>query len=458
MLTRIEIDGFKSFADFSLDIPPFLAIVGQNASGKSNLFDAIQFLRRLAGGPVEQAFEGARGEAGELFRHVGEGVVTDRISMAVEVLLEPSIVDRFGKAAEIDCTRLRYEVVIDRSFDDDDIPYLYVTDESVTQIQREMDAWAVRHSFSERVEATRLRYGNGKSLLRLATDEQDDPVFVLSAERAGEPSHLPASIAQETVLSSISTAADYPSLYALRREFESWQLLHLEPAALRAPSPNRRTGQLGVDGSNLPLVLRQIEQKNTDGGGSLLDEIVVDLTRVVRGLVGVEIVENKAREQLELYLQIRNEGRISARVASDGTLRVLALLAALYDHAGAGLICFEEPENGIYPQKLRDLMRLVVRFVTDFGDAAPADRPLKQLLVNSHSPVLLQALPADLLVVFDWVTRADPGTHALSRVTRARVVREKREVPLPLDEVGHYITEAERREMIGIDQAQELLD
>jgi recombinational DNA repair ATPase RecF len=44
MLTRIEIDGFKSFRDFALDIPPFLVIIGRNAAGKSNLFDAIQFL------------------------------------------------------------------------------------------------------------------------------------------------------------------------------------------------------------------------------------------------------------------------------------------------------------------------------------------------------------------------------------------------------------------------------
>jgi predicted ATP-dependent endonuclease of OLD family len=45
MLTRIEIDGFKTFRDFALDVPPFLVVLGRNASGKSNLFDAIQFLR-----------------------------------------------------------------------------------------------------------------------------------------------------------------------------------------------------------------------------------------------------------------------------------------------------------------------------------------------------------------------------------------------------------------------------
>lgn len=36
MLTRIEIDGFKSFLDFELDVPPFLALARPNSSGKLN--------------------------------------------------------------------------------------------------------------------------------------------------------------------------------------------------------------------------------------------------------------------------------------------------------------------------------------------------------------------------------------------------------------------------------------
>lgn len=49
MLTRIEIDGFKSFLDFTLDVPPFLALVGPDASGESNLLDALAFAREAIG-------------------------------------------------------------------------------------------------------------------------------------------------------------------------------------------------------------------------------------------------------------------------------------------------------------------------------------------------------------------------------------------------------------------------
>lgn len=44
MLTRIEIDGFKSFTNFSMDFSPLTVIAGLNASGKSNLFDALHLL------------------------------------------------------------------------------------------------------------------------------------------------------------------------------------------------------------------------------------------------------------------------------------------------------------------------------------------------------------------------------------------------------------------------------
>ena len=64
MLTRIEIDGFKTFEGFALDLQPFSAIVGPNASGKSNLFDAIRFLSLLAQHDVRTAMQGLRGSTG----------------------------------------------------------------------------------------------------------------------------------------------------------------------------------------------------------------------------------------------------------------------------------------------------------------------------------------------------------------------------------------------------------
>ena len=59
MLTRIEIDGFKTFENQAIDLTPFTAIIGNNAAGKSNLFDAIQLLSHLATRDVAEAMRSA---------------------------------------------------------------------------------------------------------------------------------------------------------------------------------------------------------------------------------------------------------------------------------------------------------------------------------------------------------------------------------------------------------------
>ena len=66
MLTRIEIDGFKTFEKFGLDLGPMTAIVGPNASGKSNLFDALKFISLLSKSDIRTAMQEMRGEPEEL--------------------------------------------------------------------------------------------------------------------------------------------------------------------------------------------------------------------------------------------------------------------------------------------------------------------------------------------------------------------------------------------------------
>ena len=55
MLTRLEVKGFKNLVDFSLDFGPYTCIAGPNGVGKSNIFDAIQFLSLLTTHPISEA-------------------------------------------------------------------------------------------------------------------------------------------------------------------------------------------------------------------------------------------------------------------------------------------------------------------------------------------------------------------------------------------------------------------
>jgi len=56
MITKIEIHGFKSFHNFEMVFTPLTIVAGANASGKSNLFDALKLLSRLAETDLKTAF------------------------------------------------------------------------------------------------------------------------------------------------------------------------------------------------------------------------------------------------------------------------------------------------------------------------------------------------------------------------------------------------------------------
>ncbi|WP_037304777.1 AAA family ATPase [Amycolatopsis orientalis] len=440
MLTRIEIDGFKSFDHFGLDLPPFLVVLGQNASGKSNLFDAIQLLSRLATAPrVKEAFNDQRGDLLEQFRRRGDGTFLGAMTLAVELTLEPSVVDSFGEHADIRHTRVRYELQIVLMQDDEYVSPM-VVHEAAYPIGRDQDRTP---------DSAGANYDDLTSPLLETVLGDAERTFVL--HRQGEKARfIRADLALSTVLSTITSVVDFPYLFAIRREFESWRFLQLDPVALRMPS---RIGlsdeQLAPSGANLAAVLRRIERATRDDFGSGLDEIAVDLVQVIQGFSGVEVKENKAAGQWEIELTTGDEGKVSARVASDGTLRVLALLAALYDPEHHGLLCFEEPENGIFPQRLRKLMH-VLKALT--AEPEPGE-PLTQVILTSHSPLMLAVLePADI-VVMDWVSRVSPGGPS-SRVSRVRVLADQ--AGSGLEPVSRF----EQWELLAItkDEARRLLE
>ncbi|MEE3919971.1 AAA family ATPase [Micromonospora sp. BRA006-A] len=116
------------------------------------------------------------------------------------------------------------------------------------------------------------------------------------------------------------------------------------------------------------------ETGSADRPEGALNDLSADLAAVIPGVVRVQLAEDDARRQRQVEVVTREEAPFSARVAPDGTLRAIALLAALYDPRGAGLICFEEPENGIFPQRLAQFVRylrsLVERALASGKDGA----------------------------------------------------------------------------------------
>ena len=428
MLTRIEIDGFKSFEDFAVDLAPFVVILGSNASGKSNLFDAIDLVSRLAGGGVSEAMKGMRGEPAELFRCTPGGR-SNRMQLAVELLIDPVANDPWGNEITLTHTRLRYEIGLALRDTPRGGGQVVVMHESAKPILNKADSWVAKVKPSTAFRKQYLRYKRQNDFLSTKI-EGDGLVF--NVHHDGHQGRLrPAKAASASVLSTM-TNADFPHLFAMREELRNWRLLQLDPAMLRLPSPEGAAETLQPDGANLAAVLARIKQTTAraDQPAGALVAIAAELNALIPGIKSLDAAFDEASREYRARLMMRDGVPLSSRVVSDGTLRVLALLTMLHDPRHRGVVCFEEPENGVHPGRLRDFVRTLRSMATALGDSASdLDMPLSQLLLNSHSPVVLSSLLSSedsdqrqRVLLADMVSVVDPVSREVRRRSRLRPV------------------------------------
>jgi predicted ATPase len=430
MLTRIEIDGFKSFEGLAIDFLPFTVVVGNNAAGKSNLFDAIQLMAKLAATDVAEAFKNMRGDPLELFRQTTHGRAKT-MRLAVEVLVDPLVRDPWGSEVALSHTRIRYEVTLERREVRPGIERVLVAHEAAIPLFKRDDRWAQSNRPSKGFRAAHLKYARTKPWLTTDTLPEGLSFSIHQDGRAGR--NRPASAAEATVLSSI-TNAEFAHLFALREELKHWRLLQLDPALLRRPAPATAIDILEPDGSNLAAVLAQLklESATPERPLGVLSDIAADLNDLIPGVSRLDAELHSASQEYRIQLTMRDGLPFSSKVVSDGTLRVLALLTLLHDPRHRGLVCFEEPENGVHPGRIKPLVRKLREMVTLPSEDGDEIRPLSQLMLNSHSPVVLSALldhehqSSDGMVLFaDTSTISDPQAHEIRRRTRLRPVRSQ---------------------------------
>jgi predicted ATPase len=425
MLTRIEIDGFKSFESFGLDLRPFSVVVGPNAAGKSNLFDALRFISRLSEMDIRTALQDLRGEPHELFRASADGRLTDRMTFAVEVLLDPVVKDPYAQEKRLSTTRIRYEVAIERKVKSAmGSERLHVASETARRILGKHDSLLQRAARKDRPSIERHAFVSKKPTGFLTTkDEGKIRRIYIRDGSAGPKRSLPLGEAEATALSTIRTADEFPHLFALRKELSSLMYLQLDPAAERAPSdilsPDK---QLMPDGSNLAAVLARIraDTATRDNPNGALTDVREDLVSLIPGVQDLDVTRDDAARQFRLFVTMRDGMRFSSRVLSDGTLRILALLAVLHDPQRRGVLCFEEPENGIHEARVKGLIELLRVSCTDLTSEPDPAQNLAQIIANTHSPAVMHNLKPAEIIAADTVAVVDPNSKVPRRKTRMR--------------------------------------
>jgi predicted ATPase len=459
MITRIEIDGFKSLRDFAVDLEPLTVFIGPNNAGKSNILEAIALLSRLCSQSVDDAFKHGRGRAINQFtRSAGEPGRT--IRLAVEVLLPPSV-DRHGAPVP---NRCRYELTIARrARASGPTEYLGITHESLWVLDRASDTWIASHAEL----AGHIHHAVEKQcvLEQLGADEQQRHVRLALSDDLDTEWHIPNG--------TTSLAAPRIGLHAFRLAFSArraravaglqqtptkpeatyigsrvadtlsaFHLLHLAPTALRVPSELIGSATLAPDGSNLPAVLANLP-------ASLVGEIRADLVSVVPGLSSFEVVPDGAELRIEFTLT--GGEPLPAELTSDGTLRILALLTALRLQPRPSAVAMDELENGIYPGRLRQLIELLQETValTDASDTgesatAPAGQLPVQLLLTTHSPVMLDAFRSrPSCLRFVDLVRRDRHIATRARSVQPQVGADRGRLTVSLREVDQLLQSAD---------------
>lgn len=389
MITRIEIDGFKSFVDFSLDLHPFTAVIGTNASGKSNLLDAFRFLSALTKGDVYDAVEAVRGDPASLFHQFSDGSRADRMRFAVETLVDPELAEDEFPLRSFQ-TRWRYDVLI--------VP---------------------AHGGFELVERlTEIADGAWFDFVGAS------PEWRSAYSREGAPSSLDMRRNPQTGR-LIVDGDTYPLIADPLSHLASLRYCGFETAALRKISQREGRPEMHPDGSGLPGYLDSLRKatRTLDDSQGVLREIGMVLHGIIPDISDFEVIADRVRRDIRITFTARNEPPFEAEIASGGTLRTLALLAVLADRSQSAPIVVDEPENGLYPSRLRRLIEVMRDSASRPADDDPA-APLRQVLIAGHSPIVLdeKLVPGGQVVYLDVVDRIEKGKA--SRVTRARRAAE----------------------------------
>lgn len=458
MITRIELDSFKSFQDFKLDLEPLQVIVGPNAAGKSNLFDAVILLSHLADADLRTAFQRMRGDAGELFTVHGNGTREAKMRLAVEMLVEPRIVDSWGATAELKYTRLRYDLSIVRQADAKGLERLYVDRESLALIQRGKDEWAKRQGLDKQPYWLPPVTGGRAPFISTEPEQGVSTIFLHQDGRSGRKGSV-ASRMERTVLSGVANT-EFPHAFAARSEMQAWRFLQLNPEVLRQPSSMVGGQVMGADGSYLPGALARLAAHDP----YILNDIGRELGKLVPGVVRVEVEADRTRDEYVIWVHTQDGRRFSSRVLSDGTLRMLALVTLKNDPDHSGVVLFEEPENGVHPRRLKSIASLIKELATNFHDWEQAEQPLRQFLCNTHSPVFISEPGILPHVLFAFTSlRSAPGfSGGPLRITRMVPVRAsllqpafdlaipQEEASYTLEEVKAYLESADPGEALSL--------
>ena len=395
MITRIKINGFKSLLNTELYFGPFTCIAGANAIGKSNFFDALVFLSHLADNTILHAAKSIRSEnqrhsnIKDLFFRSGDRYF-NKMSFEIDMIVPNQAEDDLGQKAEASITSLRYSLELKMNNDAAGVEPIEIIREELIPVTlsqtrksiyfRKSEKWINSVLFGRRAGAPFISTVN--EIIKLHSDSSKEK------KRGGRTTEFIASKMPRTLLSTVT--AESPTAFLARHEMRNWMMLQFEPSALRQPNSIFEVNNAAItaNGHNLPASLYRLQNENKDK--DVYQELSNRLKELVEDVDEVLVDKDEKRDLLTLQIRFKDGLVLPAQSLSDGTLRFLGLAALLADNGKNSVICLEEPENGISPKKMEEMINLLENMATDTEFEADENNPFRQVVINTHSPLVVR--------------------------------------------------------------------
>ncbi|NTX65954.1 AAA family ATPase [Myxococcus sp. CA051A] len=362
MWRRIEIRNFRSIEYADITLAPFTAVVGPNASGKSNIADAFVFARDVAW------------DASSAVQNRG-GIVSVR--------------------------RWRPSKPVDVSID---------VRVSPTEIGLELDY--ARHAF------TLGSKREGEWEFKRETIEEyrgGDPIFSISRER--DKSSSRDSVSGKATERQLPPIAKTTSVMVLGRQMNMRSRLmpalrnvrrfRLDPQSMREPQLSTERVRLDESGSNIAMAIKSLRRQRLDW-----EAVLLAMQRIVPGLRDIQEGALGRYLSIRFFQQQREEewAEFAATEMSEGAIRALGILVAAQQMARDELLVIEEPEVSVHPGAAAVLFDVLAR-----------SSKRGAVLLTTHSPELLDAAKDEEILVCDYrkgVTHVGPLEESQRKLVR----------------------------------------